>query len=127
MNDYLRIQFNFIELKRQFCFYTLDCTPSNCCSSVTGSSWWTSWDEWWSELLPRQQKHWKTLGWDQGSWDDDDYNPTIQVGCYRDLNAVEIYAVKSLCYNQKQWDEMMFNAYGVNCGKNTSKNRLQPG
>ena len=78
----------------------------------------TSWNEWWSDLLTQQQTHWKTLGWDQESWDNDKYNAATQaVRCYSALSPAELNSVKSLCYDQKKWDDYMLNQYSLVCGK----------
>ena len=93
-----------------FPFFISVCTPSQCCPSLRR-------DKLWSDVLSNQQTHWKTLGWDQESWDNGEYNPSSHAGCFSDLKFDQLNAAKSLCYDQKKWDDYMLNQYSLVCGK----------
>ena len=97
-----------------------ECTPSKCC----GTSTTPPWDEYWKDLSIGRQAAWNVLGWYETEWDAGTNDASKQVTrCWKNLNATELDAVRSLCYNENlpynkmKWNDGLKADYGINCGK----------
>ena len=70
------------------------------------------------ELSPGQQKSWEALGWNQNSWDSNLYDTSRQAAlCWKSLNAKQLDAALSLCFNEEEWNTELDEDYGINCSK----------
>ena len=64
------------------------------------------WDEFdWSDLTSDEQFLWASLGWDEGSWDEETEPPESNDLYWEDLTASQKAALKQLGYTQRIWDE----------------------
>jgi hypothetical protein len=64
------------------------------------------WDELsWADMNSAEQALWKTLGWDEGSWEEETDPPESDDLYWEDLTSQQRAAAEELGYIQKSWDE----------------------